>query len=141
MLVMQPCPVCHSSISLGATDCAVCGHLVAANSESRHPRSVDLLAVGIAAALWVAVTSTSLIWFYPVFVLTSLVAGLAIGWLASRRPPRALAMLVVPLGGSVLWLSYAADTDVSFGSAFLAVGCVQAALLTVPALVWPRRTS
>jgi hypothetical protein len=102
---------------------------------------VDLLAVGIAAALWVAATSTFLIWFYPVFVITSLFAGLAIGRLASRRAPRALLLLVAPLGGSVLWLLHAASTDSSFESAILAVGCVQVALLTIPALVWPRRTS
>ena len=137
-LFMQECPSCRASLSLGATDCAVCGCLVASTTESRPSRPADLLAVGTAGALWVAVTSTVLIWFYPIFVFASLFAGLAIGRLASRQAPWALSLLVVPLGLAALWLLHAASANPGFGSGILTVGFSQVALLTVPALVWPR---
>lgn len=97
--------------------------------------------MGTAAALWVAATSTFLIWFYPIFVLASLFAGLVIGRMASRRAPSALALLAAPLGCSMLWLVYVANASADFGSAMLSVGLAQVALLFVPALVWPRRKS
>ena len=138
---MQTCPSCSAPLSLGATDCAVCGHLLSAGSEVRAPSSARLVAAGIAAALWVGFTSVALLWVYPVLLVAALLGGLAVARHASRASPKALLLLALPLSVSALWLWHVAKVNHDFGSAILFVGAAQTALLLVPALVWPRRRS
>ena len=135
-LSMQICPSCRAPVSVGASDCAVCGHVLASLGEARtFSQPVVLFLLGVVAALWVGITSVFLLWVYPLLLLASLVAGLVIVRRTPRESPRALLLLVLPFCASTLWLWRAASVVQDFGTAMLQVGLAQTVFLLLPVLV------
>lgn len=119
---MKTCPACRSSVSPGASDCAVCGQLLvlAGNEGSfikllreRYPLVAGVVH-GLLVSAWVLFASTWLFWVYPV----ALGASLVVGWALSRvqQSSRALAvMFSIPLLVAV-WFWAWADADPDFGN-------------------------
>ena len=129
---MLTCPRCRAGVSTGATDCAVCGLVLArqrpsTQAWSKLPDSVRALSCGAFLAAWLPLATVYTVWFFPIGVLLSFIAGWVVARI-SRPQTRRSAALFLPLPIlAYIWFFSLASSDKTFGQMAMYLALVHAA--------------